>query len=342
MDYVRPATHAGSWYSSNRAELRAQFSRFFRGASQLVREINENGDDVTKTIPGARILIAPHAGYTYSGKRLAESFNVWDTSKVKRVFILGPSHHVYFRGFARVTAYSEYETPLGNLPVDVELMDKFVQLNGKKTGKQVFRYMDETMDDDEHSFEMHAPYIYYKTENLPQGIPRIVPIMISSLDSTGVDDVVTELLPYLQDEENTFIISSDFCHWGLRFNYTNYVPHGPDEFKYKDVQRLLRGSVLRPHDNKIFKSIEILDKEAMKIASTGSSIAWTEYIGSTGNTICGQKPIEVVLKLLERYRKEKGHESSGPVFNWIAYSQSNKVLTVDDSSVSYASGYVRL
>ena len=74
--------------------------------------------------------------------------------------------------------------------------------------------MSEDVDDDEHSFEMHTPFIYYKSKHLPQGVPLIIPIMISGMGDRLSTDIVDALLPYLDDEENTFIISSDFCHWG--------------------------------------------------------------------------------------------------------------------------------
>lgn len=108
-------------------------------------------------VPGARFLVGPyvtaavrrlgenrnqqtnhrHAGYSFAGSTLAETYKAWDTKGMyvphpslcffcylttnlsKRVFILGPSHHVYFQG-ARLTPFSVYETPLGNVPVDRE------------------------------------------------------------------------------------------------------------------------------------------------------------------------------------------------------------------------------
>lgn len=337
MVRVRPATHAGSWYSDDATRLKAQLSKYFTLASQLNTGLSVgNNDDVSKLVKGARVLIGPHAGFTYSGSRLAETFNVWDTSKVKRVFVLGPSHHVYFKSCALVSEYDEYETPLGNLPVDSEVISELVALRTSQ-GKPIFKYMNDEIDEEEHSFEMHAPFIYYRSHNLPQGVPSIIPIMISGADEALQNAVAEALLPYLEDEHNSFVISSDFCHWGSRFNYTKYVPVKSSRLTEEDVVNLRLSSHINPLDNPIYKSIEILDKEAMRIASTGSSLAWHHYISMTGNTICGQKPIGIILKLLEHYKGD-----SELAFNWIGYSQSSSVVKYYDSSVSYASGYVKL
>lgn len=69
----------------------------------------------------------------------------------KRVFILGPSHHVRLRGCA-LTICDKYETPLYNLKVD-----KQINADLEKTGK--FSWMEIQTDEDEHSIEMHLPYV---------------------------------------------------------------------------------------------------------------------------------------------------------------------------------------
>lgn len=69
----------------------------------------------------------------------------------KRVFILGPSHHVRLRGCALTTA-DKYETPLYDLKIDTEINAEL-----EKTGK--FTRMDMNTDEDEHSIEMHLPYV---------------------------------------------------------------------------------------------------------------------------------------------------------------------------------------
>ncbi|CCE86512.1 Piso0_005007 [Millerozyma farinosa CBS 7064] len=340
---VRPATHGGLWYSNSSSKLAHQMEAYFMKAASLKEQLYGD-DDVTGPVSGARILIGPHAGYSYSGERLAETFTVWDTSKVKRVFILGPSHHVYFKNYAQISKYDYYETPLGNLPVDSTVSKALASYRGNRTGAPVFKYMSEEVDEDEHSFEMHAPYIYYRSKGLAQGVPSIIPIMISGMDDGTCDDLASALSPYLADEENTFIVSSDFCHWGYRFGFTEYLKRVPSgtNISSNDIVTLTPSTATSP-SMPIHRSIEHLDKLAMLIASKGSHDAWKKYIALTGNTICGQRPIYVILKMLDKYKIQKPDLFQGQsVFNWINYSQSSPVRVFKESSVSYASGYVKL
>lgn len=70
----------------------------------------------------------------------------------KRVFLLGPSHHHYLTG-AATTACSRYATPLGYLTIDTALVSKIAQEWSLET-------MSKSVDEAEHSLEMHLPYIY--------------------------------------------------------------------------------------------------------------------------------------------------------------------------------------
>lgn len=317
MPSIRPATHSHSWYSGYENKLNGQLAKYF----------NNNFKD------RSRIVIGPHAGYTYSGERLGETFNALNLTGIKRVFILGPSHHVYFRSFAYISNYDYYDTPIGKLKVDTELGKKLVN-------HTEMRFMNEEIDQDEHSFEMHCPFLKYKmneagidTEDI-----KIVPIMISNLDSQLLDKISNILLPFFSDESNAFVISSDFCHWGLRFGYTEYLSKPIDydvkEILFKELELSL--ITLGSRDRKalkIYQSIEQLDRFAMNIMSVGNYQDWQNYIKLSGNTICGQKPIVIILKLLALTKDERG-------FKWCGYSQSSQIHDVNDSSVSYASGFV--
>lgn len=166
-------------------------------------------------------------------------FYFWPLSIRKRVFILGPSHHVRLRGCALTTA-DKYETPLYDLQIDAQINAEL-----EKTGK--FTRMDMNTDEDEHSIEMHLPYVakvmrewvLEPTTDLCLNdllwIYRsmfsffsfrnqftVIPILVGSI-SPDVEATYGELLaPYLADPQNLFVISSDFCHWGKRFSYTYY------------------------------------------------------------------------------------------------------------------------
>lgn len=309
---LRPATHAGSWYSGDKKRLASQISDVFEATDGPV--------------PGARVLIGPHAGYTFCGARLAETYAAWDTTGTQRVFILGPSHHVYFLDAAKVSAFSRYDTPLGPLPVDTAVCKALVS-----AADSGFTYMSAEEDEDEHLFELHAPFVAYRSQ--ADHVPvLIVPIMISGLLLQLRGRVIEQLLPYMADPANTFVVSSDFCHWGLRFGYTEYTP---------TADLGLLAAYKRQTGQAVHHSIEYLDRCAMDAAQAGSA-EWEAYIAATGNTICGQKPVSVVLRLVEQYVAQGGGVGDGVMFQWLGYLQSSHVESVVDLSVSYASGYMRL
>jgi AmmeMemoRadiSam system protein B len=91
-------------------------------------------------------------------QRTAVDFTTWyrfecaDAHHSKRVFLLGPSHHFYLEK-AALTRCTHYGTPLGNLPIDSATTADLY-----KTGQ--FDWMSQDVDEDEHSLEMHLPYIY--------------------------------------------------------------------------------------------------------------------------------------------------------------------------------------
>lgn len=137
--------------------------------------------------------------------------------------------------------------------------------------------------------------------------------------------------PYLADPQTLFVISSDFCHWGQRFRYTYHnKSHG-----------------------QIYKSIEHLDKtvsffpqyfpcninfffflKGMDIIESLNPNAFTEYLKTYGNTICGRHPIGVLLQAVN-VLMESGYK---PCFKFLKYAQSSQCTKSSDSSVSYASG----
>ncbi|GME75391.1 unnamed protein product [Ambrosiozyma monospora] len=310
---VRAATHAGSWYTGSQSRLNSQLDAFLSKAPP--------------TVPGARVVIGPHAGYSYAGPTLAQTYKAFDPTNIKRVFIMGPSHHVYFKGSVWTTGCDYYETPLGNVKVDTEVINELISKDSK-----MFKKMTLDADEDEHSFEMHMPFLYKVTQGSSNGVPKIIPIMVSGTDEKFEKKLADYLKPYFDDDSNAFIISTDFCHWGARFGYTAYTPDGTIE----NIKELSYRSKIPSSSLKIHESIEALDKKAMEVASIGSYAKFKKYIYATENTICGAKPLSILMALMEPSLTEDTKDGQ---FKWIGYTQSSKVVSPSDSSVSYASGY---
>ncbi|KIL70786.1 hypothetical protein M378DRAFT_486585 [Amanita muscaria Koide BX008] len=318
---IRSASHAGDWYSDNGKELGTQLSTW-------LGKVAPTG--ATFPIQGCKAIIAPHAGYAYSGQAAAWAYKCIDTTQIKRVFILGPSHHFYLDGCALSTC-REYETPLGNLPLDLETIEEL-----KATGK--FETMDISADEAEHSIEMHLPYIRKVFEGKEI---KIVPIVVGAISPSSELVAGAVLAPYLEKEDTLFVISSDFCHWGSRFSYTFYYPE-PAPSKAAPVN--LSRSVAPSPSHPVHLSIRRLDHEAMDFLTMPPSDAqsthsqFSSYLSETKNTICGRHPIGVLLGVLATLEKEKGVSA---VLKFVRYEQSSACVSVRDSSVSYASAYVK-
>eukprot|EP01132_Coremiostelium_polycephalum_P003949 gene3949-4932_t len=281
---IRCCSHAGSWYEKNSKKLNDQLN----GWLSQVQPLPNN----------TRAIIAPHAGYTYSGRAASYGYiNLIPDKQYKRIFILGPSHHVYLQSCG-LTKLDYFETPLGNLQVDKEITKELFD-----TGK--FVWNTKKIDEDEHSLEMHLPYIARLYSDKLEEI-KIVPIMVGHLN-VELEKMYGELLyKYFDDPTNFFVISSDFCHWGERFDYTRYD---------KSL-------------GEIHESIEHLDKRGMKMIETGDPLQFSQYLKETKNTICGRCPIAVMMWIS---KLSKSHPNI--TINSVYYEQSSHCKSMRDSSL---------
>ncbi|KAF9481387.1 UPF0103-domain-containing protein [Pholiota conissans] len=317
----REATHAGSWYTGDEKALDRELNEFLAKVQDTVEPY---------PVRGCKAIIAPHAGYSYSGPAAAWAYKSIDTANIKSVFILGPSHHYYLEGCA-LSKCKEYQTPIGTLPLDLDTIKEL-----KATG--IFESMDVQADEDEHSIEMHLPYVrkIFEGKNI-----HIVPILVGSISKDREAQFGSILAPYLARDDTFFVVSSDFCHWGTRFSYTYYYPEPlPSETAGIRLSRTIGPSA----DHPIFESITRLDHEAMDIltvppATAGNAhIEFAKYLARTKNTICGRHPIGVLLGALATLEKDKEIK---PELKWVRYEQSSHCHSIRDSSVSYASAFVR-
>lgn len=287
---TRRPTHAGSWYTSSASELASQLSGWLAEAQS--------------SCGSARAIIAPHAGYSYSGPTAAWAYKHIDRTNIKRVFLLGPSHNLYSPKCLLSTC-STYATPLGDIPIDDATCEALA-------ASGLFDEMQLPVDEREHSLEMHLPYIQQVMGDAPY---LLVPIMVGALSESAEARYGELLAPYLADAANLFVISSDFCHWGERFQFQYYdKKHGPE----------------------IYQSIEALDHQGMALIEAQDCKGFAKYQRDFHNTICGRHPIGVLLQMLAHCQAAK-HQ-----LKFVRYAQSSRCRSPDDSSVSYASAVVWL
>jgi AmmeMemoRadiSam system protein B/AmmeMemoRadiSam system protein A len=157
----------------------------------------ENND----TYPELRAIIAPHAGYIYSGEVAASAYSKIDRYKeYETIFILAPSHHTQFNG-GSIYNIGNYETPLGEVIVNRTISNELMQKSS------LFNFYREAHKN-EHSIEVQLPFLqYWLKHNF-----TIVPILIGTNDIVILKKLADELLPYF-NKKNLIVISSDFSHF---------------------------------------------------------------------------------------------------------------------------------
>lgn len=271
-------------------------------------------------------------------------------SSAKRIFVLGPSHTYYLKGSA-LTTFAAYETPFGDLQVDAETTKAL-----RDTGK--FSDIPPHSDEDEHSLEMHLPYLYKRLEQTHgsdgsggssrRQWPTIVPVLIGDNNGAREKEFGALLAPYLSDPENVFVVSSDFCHWGTRFSYTKYVPGADRLDELRSLSRRDGGSAT---ETPIHEGIRVLDQLAMDAVASGVHDRFVDNLAKTANTVCGRHPIGVTMAAMEVVvgtgtgsgvgtgTGTAPAEDGKGRFKFVRYERSSLVESVGDSSVSYASAY---
>jgi AmmeMemoRadiSam system protein B len=243
---------AGSWYPADGAALERQLDGFFRDAGS-------DGDGRSTPAGKAVALIAPHAGFVYSGLVAARGFHRVGAEGYDRVVLLGPSHYASFDG-AILPAASVYRTPLGDVPIDDEACRTLRRRDGFRVDSGPFR--------PEHCLEAEIPFLQHRL-----GVGwRLLPVLVGKLGMGADAERLADGLRPLLGARTLVVVSSDFTHYGPRFGY---LPFGQD----------------------VARRIEKLDMGAVERILARDSSGFEEYVNRTGATICGRAPIRVLLEL---------------------------------------------
>jgi AmmeMemoRadiSam system protein B len=221
---------------------------------------------------------------------------------------------------------------LGDLVIDKKTVEELA------TTKK-FVTMSTDRDEAEHSMEMHLPYIYktmslhFKTES---EFPPLIPILVGATNPDAEKAYGEILAPYLADPTSVFVVSSDFCHWGLRFSYTYYLPEAASTAT--DGYSLKRRDK-DPTNPPIYQSIARLDKSSMEAVEGGKHKDFVDNIEETGNTVCGRHPIGVTMAAIEKLSEQGKINGEKAKFKFVRYERNEDVEDVMGSSVSYASAF---
>ncbi|MEE8333953.1 MAG: AmmeMemoRadiSam system protein B [Alphaproteobacteria bacterium] len=185
MNQMRKPAVAGSFYPAAPDALRAAVADFLKGAD-------------TPDAPAPKAIIAPHAGYIYSGAVAASAYVriAARASAIRRVVLLGPAHRVGFRGIA-LPGVDAFETPLGSIPLDLDAIALIEPL------PQIVTRADAHAQ--EHSIEVHLPFLQQLL-----GAFSLVPLVVGDAEPAEIEQVI-ELL--WGAEETLIVVSSDLSHF---------------------------------------------------------------------------------------------------------------------------------
>ena len=185
---IRKPVWAGQFYDSRPDVLSAQIEGFLDSAETKAPRLD-----------GLRSLIAPHAGYPYSGRVAAYAYKKALGMPFDTVVIVGTSHRHGFRG---CSIYMEggYETPLGTAVIDEETASRL----SKATG---FRYVP-AAHREEHSVEVHVPFIQ---KILPSA--KIVPVVMGYPERKTITTLADGLYEASRSTQILVVASTDLSHF---------------------------------------------------------------------------------------------------------------------------------
>jgi AmmeMemoRadiSam system protein B len=170
--------------------------------------------------PAPKALIAPHAGYVYSGPVAASAYARLAARRgaISRVVLLGPSHRVYLRGLAAPDV-DAFATPLGEVPIDRAWLARALEL----PQVQVLYRAHEL----EHSLEVHLPFV-----QVALGAFSLVPLVTGDASPREVAEVLDALWG---GDETLVVVSSDLSHY-----------HGYEQARRQDAETAHAIEALRP------------------------------------------------------------------------------------------------
>lgn len=182
---VRKSVIAGQWYPGRADELRAMITRFF----DQVKPIKLDGEIIG--------LISPHAGYIYSGQVAAYAYSLVRDMTFDVVAVVSPVHRMYAGPYA-TTAADAYQTPLGDVPLDFDLVEAV------SARLDLIRLP----MDNEHSLEIQLPFL-----QMALGRFNLLPIMLGDQSWEACAHLADTLAHVLAGRRALLVASTDLSHF---------------------------------------------------------------------------------------------------------------------------------
>ena len=265
---------AGSWYTDDVAELKRDIDGYLAAAGP------------SNELENVHALLLPHAGYRYSGAVAGFGVRQVQGRKFSRVIVLGPSHRVSMPNAIALPDGTHYRTLLGEIPLDTSFLHKLKDY-------PIFRKVRGAMPG-EHSVEIEFPLLQQALGDF-----TLVPLVCGQLDDHAVHEAAAALRAEM-DPDTLLVVSSDFTHYGPRFDY-------------------------QPFTTNLEENLRKLDLGAFGFVEQKDCRGFRTYVRDTGATICGHDPIAILTAMLPPESKVK----------LLKYDTSGHLTGDWENSVSY-------
>jgi len=189
---VRPSPIAGTWYSADPAELKKTVDGFLQ---------NANPPDIPGEVIG---LVAPHAGYRYSGAVAGHAFKTVQGRSFDNVAVISPMHQYHPQPLL-TSAHQAYRTPLGEIPLAKNVLSEINAALAENTGLS----LTPVANDQEHSLEIELPFLQRAVE----GPFQLIPIMLRSQSREIARELGRILAEILKNKSCLLVASSDLSHF---------------------------------------------------------------------------------------------------------------------------------
>lgn len=187
MKTIRHPEVAGYFYPADPGRLKLEVKALLEGSKPF------------RTYEQVFGIVAPHAGYLYSGRTAAYAYNLIYGKKIKRVIILSPSHSEYFPGVC-IYEGDAYETPLGIIDIDIDGSEKMIE-----GSKSIFKGLQGHRR--EHALEVQLPFL----QSVISGF-KIIPVVIGDQSKIFIDELARQIVK-IYDSETLIVASSDLSHF---------------------------------------------------------------------------------------------------------------------------------
>jgi AmmeMemoRadiSam system protein B len=242
---VRPPAHAGSFYEADPQELRRHIHHHLRAVNEIPKVGKIHG------------IVAPHAGYVFSGPPAAHAYRVIAGRDYRRVAVIAPSHSEWFEGAATHLGEA-FETPLGRVPIDRKFCARLIaEADFVQDLPEVHRF--------EHSLEVQLPFLQEVLKDW-----SLVPLLVAK-QSWDLMRPLGEALGKMlaEDEVSSLVVASSDLY------------HGSDHEACRDLDQRCAEAVAAFRPDEFLRGIEAHSYQACGAGPIAAAMVAAQRMGAT-------------------------------------------------------------